>query len=298
MAKGCWCSRMLAQVVEDPRLVLAPIAARFVWLMLGRLLRDAPEPGVLRFPGSVSASVAPSDTDAVSEVETRCVARLAQVTEPEAADALRWLLAEGLLARRPGALVMAEAEEAGKRAAIARENGRKGGRNKKDGSPPVTRQIPMALPIPGGRSETQKTQDATEAETLSHAGAGTAAASAAVEGKDSKQAARELVSMGDDLAALAGLDAANGGYDYRPVQAWITAGIPLETMRAAMQRVMARPGWQGCRSLGYFDQAVREEHARIKPQASTLSAAQRDHLARLQAWDGNGDMPTLGEAAA
>lgn len=288
MARSCWCERMLAQVSNDPRLVLGPVVARFVWMMLLRLLREAPEPGILRFPRSVSDS----GTQGVTDIETRSIARLVAVDPDEAASALAYLVEAGLLVRRDGALCLPEAEEAGRRAAIARENGRKGGRNKKNGDPPVTRQGRLLLAIDGSKPETQETRMATEAETPSRTGAPTAAASA------SKEESKQLVALGDELAEIAGLDPANGGYNYGPVQAWIAAGVSADAMRAGVRRVVQRPGWKGCRSLGYFDLAVREEHARAKPTGDTLSPAKRDHLRRLEAWNGQGEMPQLREDAA
>jgi hypothetical protein len=100
--------------------------------------------------------------------------------------------------------------------------------------------------------------------------------SEAQEGQGSAREAPAWVSLGAELAALAGLDPARGGYDFRPVQGWLAAGHAPDAIRAAVQRVAARPGYAASRvwTLNFFDQAVQAE--RFIPAApAALSAADR-----------------------
>lgn len=271
MARRCHCSRILAALRDDPRLATLPLAARMVFLLLAEAAARAPEPGFIPFAGPrrVSLLVSCSETEAETHLET--------------------LLAEGLARADRGGLLVPLIAEAAARSEVARRNGAGGGRPRKGETREAylaRRQQAMLLPIAGTPAataaeapppETRETNAAkpaparstttTTPEVLVGSGSGVALVGEA--------RAPEWVSLGAELAEIAGMDGARGGYDFRPVQGWLAAGHDADAIREAVRRVASRPGYQPGRvtSMRYFDRAVSE--GALQPQAAAVSSPRR-----------------------
>jgi hypothetical protein len=254
----------------DPRLATLPLAARMVFLLLAEAAAETQETGWIPF------------------AEPRRIALLIRCTETEAETHLETLIAEGLILAERGGLGVPIVREAADRAAVARRNGAAGGRPRKGETPQqayARRQGSLPLPIAGGKpSETQHAKPAaptttTTTTTSTSSGGGVTfqlgketesiPGSGKVVCRAREAETQEWVSLGVEVAELAGLDGARGGFDYRPVQAWLNAGYPAEAIRAAVERIAARPGYDPLlvRTLRYFDGAVAEEAARLKAEA-------------------------------
>lgn len=59
------------------------------------------------------------------------------------------------------------------------------------------------------------------------------------------------------------IDPARWRGDFRPIIAWLADDIYPQTIRAAIERVAAKPGYKPPFSLAYFDRAVREQPQEI-----------------------------------
>lgn len=274
MARRCLCSRLLDALRDDPRLATLPLAAQMFWLKLAQAVAElAEQPGRLPFS------------------ETRRVALLVRCTETEAETHLETLRTEGLIRDDGGGLVVPIVQAATDRAAVARRNGAAGGRPRKGETPEAAlarRQGNLALPIAGWKpTETQDAKpplardctlpDSSEVKCSGREGAGREAPGTPA-----------WVSLGVELAALAGLDGVRGGFDYRPVQAWLNAGHDAALIRGAVQRVVEAPGYGTKRvfTLKYFDGAVHDaaeaaKHAPpLPPVLTPEDRAREDREAR------------------
>jgi hypothetical protein len=251
MGRRCACDRLWARLEEDVRLRTLPMAAQLLWLKLMRLAVRTPD-AVLRLGSELGflTAVAVAVSAAETEVESNLVV----------------LERRGLVVadRAAGTLTMPDAEVTVARASAARINGLKGGRPRKGESLEERRdrrQRELIMPLPGRAAETQGTEAETDP-VKAHAttAAGTQSSSSSSGGAPPPAGAAEWVSLGAEVAELAGLDPARGGFDYRPVQQWLAEGATPEQIRAAVTRVAARESFrpQQVRSLGYFTQAVRD----------------------------------------
>lgn len=254
MARRCLCGRLLAAVHDDPRLRTLPLGARMLFVLVAESAARSPVCGVLPFS------------------ETRRVSLLVSAPETEVETHLQTLRAEGLITAGPdGGLAVPLLAEGASRAEAARRNGAAGGRPRKGESREDylrRRQASMLLPLPAAAppSETQETEPG---KPVARATTTTTCKSIQVSEVGSspppaRDAAPGWVSLGEEVAELAGLDPARGGYDFRPVQGWLEAGASPDAIRAAVGRVAGRPGYAGVRvtSLRYFDRAVQEERGR------------------------------------
>lgn len=272
MARRCLCSRLMDAIRSDPRLATLPLSIRMLFLLLGEAAARAPVPGVVPF------------------AEPRRVSLLVSCTETEAETGLETLETEGLIRREGGGIAVPLVQEAADRASVARRNGSNGGRPRKGETREAylaRRQAAMPLPLPGGAAEKP-----TETEPAKPP----ASAVLVVEKNNTSLStptpgdarAPEWVSLGIEVAELAGLDGARGGFDFRPVQAWLAEGVAPETIRAAVRGVAAWSGYdaRAVSSLGYFAKAVRREHAKGAPPAPRSRAEREEEaavVARVQA---------------
>jgi len=286
MSRRCLCSRLFAALREDPRLATLPFLARALFLLLADASARAPSPGTLPFtdPRRVSLLVSCSVTEAETGLET--------------------LETEGLIRRGPAGLVVPLVAEAATRSDIARRNGAGGGRPRKGETREqylARRQGEMLLPIaaapPPEPGETQKAEPATKPPTS------TSEVKSPPEESGSDRAREEFphVTLGIELAALAGMDGARGGFDYRPVQAWLTAGIAPEVIREAVAAAAARPSYQPGKawSLKFFDKAVAQAAAEARARQAfappVLTAEQRRaERLRIEAIEARIDAEILG----
>jgi hypothetical protein len=269
MSRRCLCSRLFAALRDDPRLATLPFLPRALFLLLADAATRAPSPGVLPFS------------------DTRRVSLLVSCSETEAETGLETLETEGLIRREAGALVVPLIADAATRSEVARRNGSGGGRPRKGETREqylARRQGEILLPIATGPalkpSETQPVNQAEKPYTS------TSEVKSPLEesGSDRARDGFPHVALGIELAALAGMDGARGGFDYRPVQAWLNAGHAPEVIREAVQAVVSRPGYQPGKawSLKFFDQAVGQAAAEAKARRAMAPAIQTPEQRRAE----------------
>ncbi|WP_372918691.1 hypothetical protein [Sandarakinorhabdus sp.] len=257
MARRCDCSVVLEAFEGDPRLTGLSLAVRALWLVLVRRMQRIGEVAL------VYGSVVPDAAE---------VARLVPVSVTELETYLEPLLARGLLVlRADGALACPLLEARRSRSETARINGLKGGRPRKDGSPPQQRA--MMLPIVGGAAR-KPTEPWVSPAKLS---------SSFSEEEEAKQAAaraetqmrvvtpEDVQAVGVEAAELAGLDPARGGWEYQPVRGWLQAGAGRALVCEVIGRAMARPNTPAPRGLGYFTPAILAAVA-ARPVAAAVVA--------------------------
>jgi hypothetical protein len=272
MPRRCLCSILLDAVRDDPRLATLPLAVQMFWLKLAQAVAELEQPGRLPF------------------AETRRVALLVRCSETEAETHLETLRTEGLIRDDGGGLVVPIVQAATDRAATARRNGAAGGRPKKGETREqylARRQTAMALPIAGGKpSETEPAKPSLARDIISSESTQMRWDDREGAGREGAATTPEWVSLGVELAALAGMDGMRGGFDYRPVQAWLNAGHSPAVIRAAVQRVVDSQGYGLKRvfTLKFFDRAVVEQAAWAAHEAAAApkprTAEDRDREAR------------------
>lgn len=240
MGKRCDCGFVMAAFEGDPRLAALPLAVRALWLVLVRRMQALGEVAL------VFGSVVP---------DAREVSLLVSINETELETHLQPLLARGLLVRREadGALACPLLEGRRSRSDAARINGLKGGRPRKDGSPP--RQRTMVLPIVGGAA--QVAAEKPEEPSVSPA----KLSSSFQEKAEAKPSLTpELVRrVGEAAAEAAGLDPARGAWTFGPVRSWLEAGADEALILRVVRQVMGRPNPPQPQGLGYFGKAVLAE---------------------------------------
>lgn len=251
MPRACPCDRWLARATSEPAFRLLPPMVRLIAYELIAWAATSPEKGRVWFGPSVPCSV------------PQAVSRLTGIPEPEVETAIVTLKSIGFLdpAEDPGTLWIAGARQSAARAAAARINGLKGGRRRKE---PVE-QTHMLLPLAGGAEPkgTEYVQPSvpsatTTTESLS-------SVSGSLPAKPTRDAA--YVALGEELAALAGLDPVRQRFDYQPVKAWLADGMSAHFIRAVIAEVVARPSYNPGRvnTLAYFTPALHRARAEDAP---------------------------------
>jgi hypothetical protein len=208
----------------------------------------------------------------------------------------RW--ADGTLAL-PESLIVAD-----RATAASRRNGAVGGRPRRNETPEQARlrraQGNLAMPIAGGRAETQETQNETRRPETPRVRAAAAACSESL----SKQAApdEDAMKLVDEVADMAGMEPVRSVHEAGPVLALLVEGFTPDIIRETVARIVARPGYTLPRSpLAYFAKIVREDAetaglARSKPAEDPARATEiRAYLAAVERWKAegsNGDAPT------
>lgn len=296
MGKRCDCAGVLAAFESDPRLMCLPLAVRGLWLLLVRRMQAL---------GQV-ALVLGSDIPKPDEV-----AMMVGVPVTELETHLVPLLARGLLVRRAdGALECPLLAAGQKRAETSRINGLRGGRPRKDGSPPRQRELIMG--VAGGLSG-QPAE--TQAKPSGDAVGSVAKLASSPSEEASKQAGTCAVPadwqrVGDVAAEAAGFDPVRWTGTTGIVRDWLAAGADEALVVGVIRGVMERPNPPAPRHLGYFDKAVREAVAQrgarpavvavAEPVSADGGAAARAYLARFAAWQAAGmpGSPPLRQAAA
>lgn len=272
MSSRCLCARLEALLMGLPLFMVAPAGAK--WLMLQLVKRmAAPEAG-----GAIPFSDAPRlsllVSVSVSEVETY----LANLLETgllvrDAAGALSCPALEGLLART----------------SRAAENGRKGGRPRKGETPEEAmrrRQGHLLLPVEGKptkpKPESSRASDSIKEVSI-------------------QSDAREVYALTEELASIAGMDPARGGYNGSLIRMWLARGATPDLLREVVTRVRGR-SQATIGNFAYFTKAVEEALAepRPSPAASTSDTPEgQAYLRALDRWLENGHdagrFPTLAE---
>lgn len=292
MPRSCICQRLLARAASDAAFRLLPDSARLLWFEIVAMASAAPVPGRLRFLHSVPASVA----------------RLATRPETEIATQLRDLAALGLvdLDEDGVTLWLPGARDGQAKAEAARRNGLRGGAPRKGETKEAyreRRQREMLFALPAGAAEKPDETQAPEAARPATTTVVVKSETGPV-GQSSPSPARAMpdwVSLGAKVAELAGLDGARGGFDFRPVQAWLAEGATPDQVRAAVRAVVARASYspQRVKSLKYFDGAVAQARAVAAPAARIV--VHRDtpeELARLAALQARIDAAIAGRSVA
>ncbi|WP_419900706.1 hypothetical protein [Roseomonas sp. USHLN139] len=279
--------RLLVSLAADASFRVLPPMVRLLMHELVAFFAAAPEPGRLRFLGSVPASVS----------------HLVSLNETEVETGLETLAALGLIEHETAAntLWLRGARAGCARAEAARINGSKGGRPRKNPLP-VPGQTALMLPIQGGAVETQETEAKPGRES-------SRAVVLTTSRREEGSTARELaawVALGQQVADIAGLDPARGGYDFSPVRGWLTKGASPELIVRTVQQVARRPDFatKKIRTLTYFDgaidRAIKAPRPAVVDQAEETCArmAEDNYQALLTAWAQNPKGPRPTRAAA
>jgi hypothetical protein len=247
-------AQMLLDVMDELRMrTLAP-DVRMLWLDIARMMqRD--RISVLRFGSEIVGAhrlailVSRPETESETELETK-------ITE---------LCERGLLAREAdGAISCPMLAQALTRAEINRENGRKGGRPRKDGAPPGQRSMPFVGVIGGTDMETKKTETETQARDNGISSTTTTSISKSV-------SESEFTEVGEMELDAIGIDRAKSFIHYGQVRQWLKDGATRELILDVVRGVMARPGMtaERIRSLNFFNAAIAEAIAK-KPAPKPL----------------------------
>lgn len=256
MARRCACERLLAFWEGDPRFALAGVAASAIWLRLVRAVQQLGDGSVFRM-GSASVSVGD-------------IATVIRTQETETEPALNRLLELGLLAREAdGAWSIPWLAEGAARTNAARSNGLRGGRPRKGETPEEAmrrRQGHLPLPIEGGRE--------TDAKPKAESSRASTESSSSSSPPPSPQSldARALVALVEELAEIAGMDPARGGYNGSAVRAWLARGATPELLREVVRRVRSRSS-AAIAGFAYFNRAVEEAIAAAAEAPVSVAAS-------------------------
>jgi hypothetical protein len=265
MASRCTCDRIEAMLEGLPWFKALPAGARWLCFKLAKLMATAAYDGAVPYSDAARVSLLVSMT--VAETETY----------------LETLVETGLLARdEAGRLLCPAMEGISARARAARENGRKGGRPRKE--PAVTpqndaRQMVAKLPIPGGLAKPTETQ----AWETPSAGVPPRTTTTVSEVKSSSSGlSPEACALGREAMEVAGMVTRRP--DWTPAAEWLAAGHTHAHVIAAIRARVAKPGYVASRvnSLRYFTDALGEPSPPPGPRDST------PWLDAYDAWDFGG----------
>jgi hypothetical protein len=257
MSSRCLCARLEALLMDLPLFRVAPAGAKWLMFALVKELAKPANAGALPFSDAARVSLLVSVS--VSEVETY----MANLLETglllrDAAGALTCPALDGLLART----------------SRAAENGRKGGRPRRGETPEDAmkrRQGHLMLPVEG--KPTKPTGESSRASIESNTSI------------NSVSDAREFSGLVEELAAMAGMDPARGGYNGSAIRMWLNRGASPDLLREVVARVRGRSS-ADITSFAYFSRAVDEALEAAKPQpveetrASAWVEAMEDFVAR------------------
>lgn len=272
MPRSCPCDRWLSRAASDLGFLSLPPMAQLLFFRLLAAAMGSDEKGRIRFPASVSASVSRLLNRTETEVETD----LATLAE------LGWLT----LDEDGRGIWIAGAKAASAKTEAAQINGLRGGRPRKGETAEAARerrQGAVIVPISGGMEAGPETHGKPTEES-------SRAAAKLIDKEEAAAATREApawVSLGQELAAIAGMDGARGGFNLTPVKGWVDAGASPEVLREVVGRCAARPGYTAPRSLQYFHQPVMEALNAARPREAMPSVA-TGYEAALRDWQRNG----------
>ncbi len=292
MARKCKEARLLGMVLDDVRFRLAGNAAVVVWLRVVRLMEQIGSPGRLHL-GSASGSASGSEFGYVLGFHD--IPLGLGVSETEWKTEYETLIMHGLLVRDGDVISAPLVVDApsSKRAEAARINGLKGGRPRKNAPKPDQRE--MLMPVSGGAVAAAKTE--TEPEThlaRTCARADRSDRSDIRSDRSDPHTGDDWVKFAQEMAEVAGLNPVHGGWDLRPVQGWLDAGISRETIREEIAWRATLSGYQPPRSFMAFNNRIRERHAARPVQAPPenitpeRAAERRVWLERSADWKRNG----------
>jgi hypothetical protein len=239
------CDRIETLLKGLPAFITAPAGARWLVFQLAKLMVLPGYAGAVPFSDAARVSLLVSMS--VSETETY----------------LETLLETGLLLRGEGAALSCPALDGLlSRTGRAAENGRKGGRPRRGETPEEAlrrRQGHMLMPV-----ETKPTKPAAESSCAS--------LTTKTNPIQSVSDARELLTLTEELARVAGMDAARGGYNGTAIRAWLARGATPDLLREVVARVAGRSR-NAITSFAYFGRAVDEALEEAKPRAAADTEA-------------------------
>ena len=288
MGSRCTCDRIEALLEGHPWFKALPGGARWLAFKLVKLMATP------SFDGAVPFSDVPR------------VSLLVSMEQTETETHLETLIEKGLLARDDaGRLLCPAMDGISARARAARENGRKGGRPRKDAALTPqndTRQVVAKLPISGGLLKPTETQ---HWENPSAGAAARTSTTTSPEGRETQS--RAWRQLAEEAIATAGLTLKRP--DWTVAREWMEAGHSAELVLRVIADVAGRPGFQADRvsTLRYFTQAI-ERQAKAggaAPVAAPALAVNPDGdspLARaIRVWEERGRVgpcPTLASLRA
>jgi hypothetical protein len=274
-------SRLLDLIERDPRAAALPPAAAMLWIRLARLMAQFGEPAAFHW-----------------SVTLRSVSDLAvwfRVSVTETETQIRNLLETGALLELADGFALPDWTGIdSQKARSARENGRKGGRPRRDGAPAQLSLPPMA--IPGGRSGAPP--GAVPAETQETHGVD--ATSSSLKEVDSLEVEEEVAERGAIVRELGALCRMSGSQIRRSsecVDRWLARGATRALLRDVVERIVTRPNAKSITSFAYFEPAVTEalRQAPIEPIAESVASlpdalvlARRQWAAELERWNADG----------
>jgi hypothetical protein len=269
MGQRCQCEKLLDMLENDWRLRIVGRETAMVWLELTRFIHRFGEDLVLR-------------TDPGSGSPIGSLAELAfalRIDETQLETHLATLFERRLLLKVPnGGVAMPPELGLTARQKAARLNGAKGGRPRKHVQPPG--QGSLLLPLPSGgsakRGETQR-QTHVAAVTLLPGESAESLDSDSVSGDGTAPPA--WVSLGGELANLAGHKRAPHPRDLALVRSWLEAGATGDTLRDVFRSVLAREKCPKLPALSYFDGAVRDALGATRRREPAEAAAPAPVLA-------------------
>jgi hypothetical protein len=234
MAKRC-ASAAILDTLRDPRVFTMQPGAQLLWLRLVTAMQNQ------------NLSVLRIGSDIMKPNE---ISMLIQLPETEIETHTQTLIDRGLLGRdHDGALTCPMLVAAVTRSEINKINGSKGGRPRKDSSPPGQRS--MLLPIDG---KTKITETQTKSETEMPETSTYLLKESAKEVKVSSVSDTEYHATGRAALDAAGFDPARSMATYGIVRQWLADGADRELIIEVINRKM-RPG---ITTLNYFTAAIGE----------------------------------------
>ncbi len=277
MASRCTCDRIEALLEGLPWFKALPAGARWLCFKLVKLMATAAYDGAI--PYSDAARVSLLVSMEVTETETY----------------LKALLETELLTRDDaGRLLCPAMEGVSAKARAARENGRKGGRPRKEAALTPqndARQVVAKLPISGGLSKPNETQ---RWETPSAGAAPRITTSTEVNGSSTTGLSPEACALGREAMEIAGIVSRRP--DWSPAERWLAAGHSAEHVLTVIRRRAASPSYDASRinGLAYFDKAF----GKPAPQPEPVRRDSTPWLDAVQAWEEGGrigPMPQLAQ---
>lgn len=273
MAKRCGCKKLM-EVMDEMRMRTLDPDVRMLWFDIARLMeRDGMT--VLRFGNSVLP---------LSEL-SRLVSRAVTETETELETKIGLLCARGLLTRdEDGAIGCPVLEQQRTRSEINRENGRRGGRPRKDGAPPG--QSTMLLPINGGGGvKTEKPKP----ENLNGGDGGG-------DGPNNNKnpihiSDDQYHALGNEVLEIVGADPARSFLNYGIVKQWLHDGAPPELIKDVLREVMGRQKPNKITNLTYFTVPIAQAIRRMKPVEPEWQRRWTEDYAAWQRGGGVGPAP-------
>lgn len=261
MAKRC-ASAAILDTMREPRVFTMQPGAQLLWLRLVTAMQNQ-NISVLRFGSDV---MKPNE-----------ISMFIQLPETEIETHTETLIGRGLLNRdQDGALICPMLAAAVTRSEINKINGSKGGRPRKDGSPPGQRT--MLLPIDGGGEKTKLTKTETELETEMPETSTYLLSKSVKEVEVSSVSDTEYHETGRAALDAAGFDPARSMATYGIVRQWLADGAD----RDMILDVIARKMKPGITTLNYFTKAIGDA---IAAKPSKKPAWEKAYDIALSNWE-------------